>query len=292
MRQHVTVALSGDGGDEGFGGYRWHRDILRVARAAKVPPYLSRLAAAGLRRLSGSRLVSPGAALALGDLAGADDPQILEYLLTWVGPSAHADLCVQEDVLPVRRHFESQWEHRHSGKASRAERIFSLGAEVGTRLILANDYLPKVDVASMKESLEVRVPMLDEDLFEFALSLPHELKVRGSRAKVVLRAVAERQLPASVASKPKHGFGVPVDTWVDAEFKAQTREALLGPESKLPEFFRKHAYRPLVSAFCEDRSVPSLSRQELFQRVTMMLAVHLALENAQARRTRPQTAGG
>ena len=72
--------------------------------------------------------------------------------------------------------------------------------------MLPNDFLFKVDTASMRESLEVRVPMLDEDLFAFGLSLPHACKVEGRSPKKVLRAVAERWLPASIARKPKWGF--------------------------------------------------------------------------------------
>lgn len=292
MRRHVTVALSGDGGDEGFGGYNWHRQVGRLARAQTFPPWSWRLAAAALRPLAGCRLVSHSAVGGLGDLAGADDAAILEYLLSWVGPADHAALCHGGDLLPVRRHFEPQWDHGSQAKGSRVERISSLGSEVGARLVLANDFLPKVDMASMKESLEVRVPMLDEDLFAFGLTLPPHLKVRGGQAKLVLRALAARQLPPAVANKPKRGFGVPVDTWVDADFKTHVRDALLGPDTGLPEFFREDAYRPLVTAFCEDRPVALLSRQELFQRVTMMLAVHLALENAQVRRLRPHASTG
>ena len=87
--------------------------------------------------------------------------------------------------------------------------------------MLPNDFLFKVDTASMRESLEVRVPMLDEDLFAFGLSLPHRLKVNGRTCKRVLREVAKRRLPPAVANKPKWGFGIPVDTWVDADFKAR-----------------------------------------------------------------------
>lgn len=292
MRGHVTVALSGDGGDEGFGGYNWHLQLGRLARARAFPPWSWRLAAAGVRPLAGSRLVSGSAARGLADLAGADDAGVLEYLLSWVGPADHAALCVPGGLLPVRRHFEPQWEHRTDRQTSRVERIFSLGSEVGTRLVLANDFLPKVDMASMKESLEVRVPMLDEDLFDFGLSLPPHLKVKGRQAKMVLRQVARRQLPPRVVAKPKHGFGVPVDTWVDGEFKARVRDTLLSRDSGLPAYFREDAYRPLVSAFCENRLLPPLSRQELFQRVTMMLAVHLALENARARQPLPRASAG
>ena len=65
----------------------------------------------------------------------------------------------------------------------------------------------------------------------------------------MLRAIAQRKLPPKVANKPKMGFAIPVDAWVDADFKARLRDALLGPSSKLPEFFRPEAYRPIVEAF-------------------------------------------
>ena len=75
---------------------------------------------------------------------------------------------------------------------------------------MANDFLFKVDTASMRESLEVRVPMLDEDLFAFGLSLSHACKVEGRSSKRVLRAVADGWLPASVARKPQWGFAIPL----------------------------------------------------------------------------------
>ena len=128
----------------------------------------------------------------------------------------------------------------------------------------------------MRESLEVRVPMLDEDLFAFGLSLPHCLKVKGRTCKRVLREVAKRKLPSKVANKPKMGFGIPVDAWVNADFKARLREALLGPSSKLPEFFRPEAYRPVAEAFCDGHSCRGVSREGLYQRAIMLLSVQLA----------------
>jgi asparagine synthase (glutamine-hydrolysing) len=143
-------------------------------------------------------------------------------------------------------------------------------------LLLPNDFLFKVDTASMRESLEVRVPMLDEELFAFGLSLPHDLKVKGQTGKRVLRAVAQNWLPPAVANKPKRGFEIPVDSWVQADFKMRLKDALLGSASRLPEFFRPEAYRPVVQAFCEGRPCPGISRQGLYQRAIMLLSVHLA----------------
>ena len=152
--------------------------------------------------------------------------------------------------------------------------------EVNTRLVLPNDFLFKVDTASMKESLEVRVPMLDEELFAFGLSLPHRLKVNGRTCKRVLRAIAQRNLPPKVANKPKMGFGIPVDAWVNADFKARLRDVLLGPSSKLPEFFRSEAYRPVVEAFCDGHPCRGVSREGLYQRAIMLLSVQLAQDQA------------
>jgi asparagine synthase (glutamine-hydrolysing) len=121
--------------------------------------------------------------------------------------------------------------------------------------------------------------MLDEELFAFGLSLPHSLKVKGQTCKRVLRAVAQKWLPPTVSSKPKQGFGIPVDRWVNADFKIRLRDALLGPSSRLPEFFRPEAYQSMLEAFCEGRPYPGISRQGLYQRAIMLLAVHLVLCN-------------
>jgi asparagine synthase (glutamine-hydrolysing) len=120
--------------------------------------------------------------------------------------------------------------------------------------------------------------MLDEDLFSFGLSLPHAHKVRGRTCKRVLRAVAGRWLPPTVAQKPKWGFGIPVDTWVDDEFKTRFREAVLSSSSGLDEFFRPEAYRPIVQAFCDDQPCQGISRQGIYQRAIMLLSLHLNLE--------------
>jgi asparagine synthase (glutamine-hydrolysing) len=127
----------------------------------------------------------------------------------------------------------------------------------------------------MKESLEIRVPMLDEDLFAFGLSLPQRLKVNGRMCKRVLREVAKRRLPQAVATKPKKGFGIPVDTWVARDFKQHLRDSLLGVSSELSDFFRPEIYRPIIEGFCDDRPCSGISRQGLYQRAIMLLSVQV-----------------
>jgi asparagine synthase (glutamine-hydrolysing) len=214
------------------------------------------------------------------DLAGADSTGVIQSLFCWLREREHGRLWRGGDLLPIRRLFEPQWEHDLTLNASRLERLSAHATEVNIRLTLPNDFLFKVDTASMKESLEVRVPMLDEDLVAFGLTLPHPLKVKRRMCKLVLRELAARQIPAQVAKKRKQGFGIPVDTWVGSDFKARLRERLLSSSSYLPEFFRPETYEPWVKAFCQDREHPEISRQGLYQRVVMLLSLDLALSKA------------
>lgn len=102
----------------------------------------------------------------------------------------------------------------------------------------------------------------------------------GRTGKRILREVAKRRLPKAVAVKPKRGFEIPIDTWVDGDFKARLRDYLLEPSSRLSEFFRPEIYRPLIQAFCDNRFYPGISRQGLYQRAIMLLSVQLAMETA------------
>jgi asparagine synthase (glutamine-hydrolysing) len=279
MRQHVTVALSGDGGDEGFGGYPFYWQIARIAHWQILPVPMWQWASIASMPFVSWGIISDRFPRRLRDFAGADDVSIVQSMLCWLRERDHANLWSSDvKVSPIRRLFEQHWEYALPHSAPRVERLCALVTEANTRVVLANDFLFKVDTASMKEGLEVRVPMLDEDLFSFALTLPYHLKVQGRTCKRVLRAVAQRWLPAEVATKPKMGFGIPVDRWVDSDFKERLREALLGSKSRLPEYFALEVYRPMVEAFCNGHPCPGISRQGLYQRVIMLLSVQLALD--------------
>jgi asparagine synthase (glutamine-hydrolysing) len=251
-----------------------------VVRWQTLPAWIWRSTSVALAPLARFGAVPDRLPRQIGDLAGADDTAVMQSLFCHVREQEHRRLCLDRDLLPVRRLFEPFWEHHLPRGASRLECLSARISEINIRLKLPNDYLFKVDMASMRESLEVRVPMLDEDLFAFGLSLPHRLKVNGRICKRVLRGVADLRLPTHVAAKPKWGFEIPVDTWVDSNFKSQTRQTLLSFSSSLPDFFQPDVYRPVIEAFYTGRPCPAISRLGVYRRVIMLLSVHLALNRS------------
>ena len=279
MRQHVTVALSGDGGDEGYGGYKAYGRVSSLSQFQRMPTWMwqntGKIASMGLSVAAQIGVAPQHLSARMRDIAVSNDSTYLVQKMFCVLPEEeHRLLCRDIDVDPIRRLFEPQWTNR--AYASPAEQLSAQIAETNLRVEMPNAFLFKTDIASMHRSLEIRVPMLDEDMFQFGLSLRHHLKVNHGQTKAVLRRVAARKLPAKVAQKPKHGFAIPVDTWVNADFKTQLRETLLGTNSNLPRFFSPESYKPIIEAFVEGRPYPGVARSLLYRRAIMLLSVHLA----------------
>lgn len=212
-RQHVTVALSGDGGDELFGGYtRYFRTRALWKYLGPVPNWIRRvyqgLIAAVPPGLGKSRTVDR--ARKLSEILDFREPEQLYYRLLshWKEPAAI-----------VRRASEPQShisDHRAWPSAPDME---SRMMAIDTLTYLPDDIMVKVDRAAMGVSLETRAPFLDHRVVEFSWRLPLSVKIRRNESKWVLRQILYRHVPANLVERPKMGFGVPLESWLRGPLK-------------------------------------------------------------------------
>jgi asparagine synthase (glutamine-hydrolysing) len=226
-RQHVTVVLSGDGGDELFGGYetylaqelagRYQRVpaclrkgvIEPAARALKPRPVKKGWINKGKRFLEGAAM-APGLGHARWRLFGAD--------------------LLQQELLTreVRAQIERPSSHHIDSLFAQAGARGPLGRSlyVDVKSYLCDNILVKVDRMSMAVSLEARVPYLDKDLVTLAFRMPDRHKIAGGRTKVLLKEVAARRLPRECVYRPKEGFSIPIKNWLTRELRPLLEELL------------------------------------------------------------------
>lgn len=231
-RKKVTVSLSGDGGDEVFGGYYYHGSAHEgpLAQALRWPGPARRAIgiglsamSAGLRQASGRRLPRIGAALRhRARYYNYDDP--VRYYREHI-----ADQFGQGDALARDRrnpaYLLTDW--RADKDMSGVAEIFML---LDTLMMLPDQMLAKVDLATMGVSLEGRVPLLDTDVVALAWRLPMKMKIRDGQGKWILRRILSRHLPPTITERPKQGFGVPLADWLRGPLR-DWAENLLTPRA-------------------------------------------------------------
>jgi asparagine synthase (glutamine-hydrolysing) len=223
-RQHVTVTLGGDGGDEGFAGYQWYATAARLGGLAdRIPRGAVRVGAAATAGLLGSPRRLGRLARGLGFLAADDFGARFASLRCCLGAGEAAflyrgELRRRDTEGLIRRAFE-----RAQGTPLRRMRY----ADMET--YLADDLMPKVDVASMAHGLEVRAPLLDHEVVRFGLSLPDRYLIDARGGKRILRELLLRYLPRDLVERPKRGFSVPLAPWFRGALRPRI-EALAGSE--------------------------------------------------------------
>ena len=254
-RQHVTVALSGDGGDELFCGYRRYFEALEgffslgdspsprksslVSRLAAVswsmPAPLRQATAAIVKECAnrvGSRLSKRMMIAANLFSDSAPHYRYLRNLAHWQTEDA-AELGVTiTDTQAIATEL-THWLDDPQVKASQFQQVWQ---GYDTLYYLPGDILTKVDRASMGVSLEARTPLLDHRVVEFAWTLPHEFKVQDRTGKRILRDVLGRYVPRELFERPKVGFGVPIDSWLRGPLR-DWAEDLLGEDRLRREGF-------------------------------------------------------
>ncbi|MBN2583007.1 MAG: asparagine synthase (glutamine-hydrolyzing) [Planctomycetes bacterium] len=225
-REHVTVALSGDGGDELFGGYDRYRAVSLAQGLDHVAPLAFALSLLGRAVPCGGDLKSRRSRLRRFADVLADRP--LSRYLKWVSPFHESDPAAiisrtQAESSPLRD-AEAFLRSRLPGDATLpfGERVRALDAAT----YLPDDVLAKVDRVSMAHGLEVRSPLLDHNVAALALSLPLGWHVGLRRQKAVLRRLAAELLPPEILARGKMGFGVPVSAWLAGSEASWMREQL------------------------------------------------------------------
>jgi len=250
-RKHLKVVLNGDGGDEAFAGYRRYSAALladwMTTTLGPVAPLAARMAPAPRRRRG-------PVAFALRLMEGMALPPRERYI-RWSGlftDADAADLCQPEFLAGVR-------EQARSVVDARVEQCQRWGISEPAALMMAadathvlpDDFLVKMDIATMANSLEGRSPFIDHVLVELAVSLPDRLRASAFQTKPLLREIARERLPAALVKAPKRGFEVPMASWLRHELRGLLQETILAPDARIrgivrPEVVKRLAWEHLT----------------------------------------------
>ncbi|MBW3541875.1 MAG: asparagine synthase (glutamine-hydrolyzing) [Planctomycetes bacterium] len=247
-RQHVTVALSGDGGDELFGGYDRYRAVALGARFDRLPRFLKRMLTARLWQRLPASVRQHSFRRRLKRLLAALDQSPERRYLRWIAGF--------DDE--ARRALYTDGFRETLGDADAAGFVLDAYGRctakdfvartmcVDTLTYLPCDILTKVDIATMAASLECRNPFLDHHVVELAASMPIELKLHRGRGKRILLETFADLLPRSIQRRSKMGFGVPLDHWFRGELKPLLVDVLLSQRSRERGLFERASVERLI----------------------------------------------
>ncbi|HEV8620376.1 MAG TPA: asparagine synthase (glutamine-hydrolyzing), partial [Nitrospiraceae bacterium] len=241
-RQHVTVALTGEGGDDLFAGYERFAAARLAETYCRIPELLQGALARLLYLLPESTSYDGFVRHARRFVENAPLP-LAERYLGWAGIFQNGFIreLVNENlnVDPIS-HFKSYFEQVQD--ADLIDQLLS----VNIKTYLPGDLLVKTDRMTMANSLEARCPFLDHELLEFAQQIPATLKLKGRTAKYVLKRALEGLVPSEIIQRKKHGFGVPVGHWFRTSLKDYVRDTLLSADALHRGYFREEALRHLL----------------------------------------------
>jgi asparagine synthase (glutamine-hydrolysing) len=241
-RKHVKVALTGDGGDELFAGYKRFA-ATRVAELYRHIPQVLQRGVVGLLSVFPESTSYAGFLPRARRFVDHASRPLFEQYLGWIGIFDNCsiqDLLVNKpDTDPVS-HFKNYFDEM-AGLES-LDQLLAVHAKTS----LPGDLLVKTDRMSMANSLETRSPFLDQDLLQFAVRIPPDLKLRGMTTKYILKRMLEGLVPRKIIQRKKHGFAVPVGHWFRTIYKEYIRETLLAPDAMRRGYFNEETLRRLI----------------------------------------------
>lgn len=255
-RRHVTVALSGEGGDELFGGYDRYYAMQLAGRAAVLPQ--------GLRRI----LFGLPAALLPSPLEYKTRRARIKKLIAGLAkspPQAYVDWfkVLQDDQKVQVYHPDFQREvfgenpdevYLREFRAAATNDLPAAAAYVDARCYLPNDLLVKTDIATMAYSLEGRSPFMDHKLVEFAFTLPTSFKLIGRTNKRILRDTFGGLIPSDLLTRPKMGFGVPISAWLRGQLRDFVTDTLFDPRCLQRGIYQEAGLRRFVMDHLDGRA--------------------------------------
>lgn len=269
-RKHVTVLLSGEGGDEAFAGYSNYSNLVWLERVKRG---LSPLKSAAARGLSlADSLVSLPRAVKYADLMNDRFPDY--YYSRTSNPHRYTGNTLGSVYATE---FASGIHREHSLEPVRKLQAHVQGQNtldamlyIDTKTWLPDELLIKADKMTMANSVELRVPLLDHKVLEFAASLPPSYKLRGFERKFILKRVLSEEIPAEIRNRKKAGFPVPYESWIRKELKGVVWEMLTDRRTIERGYFRKDAIEGLLKANENgsdySKEIFSLFALELWQR--------------------------
>jgi asparagine synthase (glutamine-hydrolysing) len=276
--ERVKVLLSGEGGDEAFAGYSNYRNIVWLERLKHVCPPVNEAAAWGFSRAN-SWLHSPRIAK-YAPLMNVQFPNYyysrtstpFRYSGNGLGSLYTADFAgsidKEETIEPLRSLFSNV----------KDQSVLDQMLYIDTKTWLPDDLLIKADKMTMANSVELRVPLLDHKVLEFAASLPSHYKVKGFTTKRILKQALSRRVPRRILERKKVGFPVPYGSWLRNEFKDVTRSVLTDRRTIERGYFTKSAMEKLIKSNLDEGTYS----KELFSLVTLELWHRTFLDHSPA----------
>ncbi len=251
--RHVRVALSGDGGDELFGGYRRYAADRAAGIFQRLPRAVSRKFLPAMARRLETFGRFPRLKRTLRTLPIADPARRYAAWLEVFTPELQAELVHAEYRDPEYDPARGYPHYYHKLNGATANDHLNRLLYVDVKTLLADAYMEKTDKAMMACGLEGRLPLLDHRLVELAFQIPGRYKIRGGSLKHILKRAVLRLVPASVLRRPKHGFAVPLDPWFRGKLKKFAFEVLLDPATGRRGYFRTKVVERLWRDHVEGR---------------------------------------